>query len=339
MQKLILVLLLSLSTSFAHADQIITKDGQKLTATFMMPTGTPKAAVLILQGSGNVDLDGEVSGPFLGNPYLGQSGKLSLQLAEHLAAQGMATLRFSKRGVEDAIQLPNQKFPFLVDDAKSAFQLMVEKFPSLKHGVIGFSEGAMVASLMSDEMAVDGLFLLAPLTRPIDSVFGYQFIEWPTKLVMDHMAAISVNEEFKLPFLGASLKALDSNKDGKISTQDELMPAYQNYYFAVRGLLGTPALSGWYESLKALPSFAEIGAKMKSPAVFVYQGMEDAQMNWLWALEDAHVYPVKPTLHFYLGVGHCFSPMDGLMGEVKTSGPYASEMLDQLGKDIVETLK
>jgi hypothetical protein len=44
-------------------------------------------------------------------------------------------------------------------------------------------------------------------------------------------------------------------------------------------------------------------------------------------------------MHFYPHVGHCFSPMDGLIGEVKTSGPYAPEMLTQLGNDILQSLK
>jgi len=327
---------------------VTTKDGQKLNALFTVPNH-PTAAVLIIQGSGNVDLDGDVSGPFLGTPYHQQSGKLSLQLAEALAQQGIVSLRFSKRGFDNPQQLPNQKFPFLVTDAEAAYQLLLSQFPSIKHGVIGFSEGAMVASLLTNDLEVDALYLLAPLTRPIDTVFGYQFVEWPTKLLLSHLTnpsdvqisatSLSKYQDLKLPIIGTPLSSLDLNHDGNISIANELMPAYQNYYVAVRGLLASPALSGWYESLKALPPFYEIAAKIKAPAIFIYQGMNDAQLNWNWTLEDTYVYPVKPTLHFYPNVGHCFSPMDGQIGELKTSGPYASEMLQQLGSDVSASLK
>ena len=345
----LLFLSVSVHASTSELAQVTTTDGQKLKAAFMLPSTQTKAVILILQGSGNVDLDGDVSGPFLGMPYHNQSGKLSLQLAESLANLGIATLRFSKRGFDDATQLPNQKFPFLVNDAESAYQLMLARFPTIKHGVIGFSEGGLVASFLASDMPVDALYLLAPVTRPIDQVFGYQFIEWPTKLMLNHLTAaqdesisattISKYSDLKLPLIGAPLSSLDADKDGQISISGELFPAYQNYYFAVRGLLATPALSGWYESLKALGPYAETAAKIKSPSIYIYQGMDDAQLNWIWTLEDSYSYPVKPVMHFYPHVGHCFSPMDGMIGEVKTSGPYAPEMLKQLGLDALQSLK
>jgi hypothetical protein len=62
--------------------------------------------------------------------------------------------------------------------------------------------------------------------------------------------------------------------------------------------------------------------------------MDDAQTSWNWAVEDMILYPVQPKLRLYPHVGHCFSPMDGSIGDVKTSGPFSTDMLTQLNTDI-----
>ncbi len=340
-----IIILLALASSFAHAapTTITTFDGQSLHADLMMPTTAPKAAVLIIQGSGNVDLDGEVTSPMLGSPLPGQSGKLSLQIAESLAKAGIATLRFSKRGVDNSAQLENQTVPFILKDAKSAMNTLMTKLPGLKYGVIGFSEGGLIATMLADDIKLDGLYLMAPPTRSIDSILGYQFYNWPTKHLLGHLHAmntetidasvLSTNQALNIPLLALPLPALDANHDGKLSVTDEILMAYQNFYFQVRGLLATPQYAGWYQSLKVLPEFTHFAANTKADHVFIYQGLKDAQMNSSWVMEDAFAFPVKPTLHLYQGLGHCFSPMTGEYGEVKTTGPLSPSMLEQLALD------
>ena len=134
--------------------------------------------------------------------------------------------------------------------------------------------------------------------------------------------------------MGQPWNVVDLNHDNQVSIIDELIPAYQAFYTSVRGLLSTPQFSGWYESLKALPAFSQYASSIKAPVINLYQGMDDAQIRWNWIVEDMNFLPVKPTLHLYAHVGHCFAPMDGTIGEVKTSGPYTQQMLEQLMKDI-----
>jgi alpha/beta superfamily hydrolase len=340
-----IITLLALTCSFANATPttITTFDGQSLNADLMMPTSTPKAAILIIQGSGNVDLDGEVTSPMLGAPLPGQSGKLSLQIAESLAKAGIATLRFSKRGFDNPAQLANQTVPFILKDAKSAMTTLMANLPGLKYGVIGFSEGALIATMLADDINLDALYLMAPPTRSIDSILGYQFFQWPTKHLLGHLHAmntesidasvLSTNQALQIPLLGLPLSALDANKDGKLSVNDEILMAYQNFYFQIRGLLATPQYAGWYQSLKVLPEFSEFAANTKVKNIFIYQGLKDAQMSSSWMMEDAFAFPVKPTIHLYQGLGHCFSPMLGEYGEVKTTGPLSPSMLEQLALD------
>ena len=137
------------TTVSTSTTKVEASDGQKLSAIWTIPSQKVVAAALIIQGSGNVGADGDVSGPFLGTGYKGQSAKLSEQISNALASVGVATLRYAKRGVDDPAQLPNQKFPYLVNDAESAYKAVQTKFPTVKNIIIGFSEGGLVASLLT----------------------------------------------------------------------------------------------------------------------------------------------------------------------------------------------
>ncbi len=346
--KLVTTFLLTLATfactsANATPTTVTTQDGQSLQGDLMMPTTAPKAAVLILQGSGNVGMDGDVSGPFLGMPLPGQSGKLSLQIAEQLAQKGIASLRFNKRGVDHAEQLPNQKLPFLLDDAKSAMQHLKQQLPGLRYGVVGFSEGGILASLLANDIPLDGLYLMAAPTRHIDAMLGYQFYGWPTKLLLGHLGAmnstminasvLSANQSLSIPLIGAPLTTLDVNQDGQISVYEEVLPTYQGFYQQVRGLLPTPQFAGWYESFKNMRSFSTIAAGIQAKQIFFYQGTKDAQISASWIMEDAYAFSVKPTIRLYHGLGHCYSPMAGEYGEIKTAGPLSSTFLSDLIKD------
>jgi pimeloyl-ACP methyl ester carboxylesterase len=324
--------------------QVLTGDGQKLSAVWTVPQGKVVASALIIQGSGNVGADGEVSSSLLGSGYHGQSAKLSVEMAESLARTGVASLRYAKRGFDDPTQLPNQKFPYLVTDAQTAYGMLQTRFPNTKNLIIGFSEGGLVASLLASTEKTDGLFLLAPALRPIDEIFDYQYLSWPVNLLRNSLASDSEGnitaENFAaksvsvLPLMGVPWNKIDTNGDGQLSIASELVPAYQRFYVQVRGLLTTPQFKDWYQSFKTLPAPSDFISKIKSPAITIYQGMDDAQTSWNWAVEDMILYPVQPKLRLYPHVGHCFSPMDGSIGDVKTSGPFSTDMLTQLNTDI-----
>ena len=348
------LLFLGLSSNLARAStdeaiQIQTYDNQTLNGFWTLPDGAVTGAVLILQGSGHVAADGDVSGPTLGFGYQGQSAKLSEEIADQLASIGVASLRYSKRGVDDPTQLPNQTIPYLKSDAESALTLLQAKFPGVKTGVVGLSEGATLATLVSNDMQVDALFLLSLPTRAIDEVLSYQYFDWPTELLMSRLdpnqTGFITAAQFQeagvttLPQMGASWSALDTNQDQQLSVTTELLPAYQSFYNSMRGLLKTPTYQGWYQSFLVIPSFAQVASHLKTGAVFVYQGMDDAQVRWNWILEDSNFISITPNVHLFPNVGHCFSPMDGTIGEIKTSGPLSNDLLQQLSADVATGLK
>jgi len=83
-----------------------------------------------------------------------------------------------------------------------------------------------------------------------------------------------------------------------------------------------------------LRNFSEIASAVQSKQVFFYQGTKDAQVSASWIMEDSYSFSVKPTIRLYHGLGHCFSPMTGEYGEIKTAGPLSSSMLSDLTKDV-----
>jgi pimeloyl-ACP methyl ester carboxylesterase len=326
-----------------------TFDGVRLSARWTLPEAAPQAVALIIQGSGTVGLDGDVSGPLTGAGYHGAAAKLSEQLAGLLAREGVASYRFAKRGVDDPTQTVNQTLPIMVRDAASALAVTRARFPRSKVFLVGFSEGALIASLVASENPVDALYLLGLISRPIDDGVAYQFLQWPVALVTnrldrDHDGELSaaelavLGEPGLLPLLGptlsgASWKSIDADKSGTISIEKELVPAYRQTLGVVKYLLTTPSFSGWYQSFKGLAPFSETAKKITAP-VHLYQALDDAQVDWGGVAAAQGAFAGTTTLQVFPGLGHCFAPMDGVFGEIKTSGPFDARLLEAVAADL-----
>lgn len=343
-------------TPLTHASQpkavsIQTYDGVSLNGSLTLPDLDPsqtsiKGAVLIIQGSGNVDLDGDISSPMVGFGVGGQPAPLSKQLSEILASHGIASLRYSKRGVDDSAQIQNQTQTYLEKDALSALTQFRSWIPAnTPIGVLGFSEGALIALRISSQTKIPHLFLLSLPSRPIDEILDYQFFSWPTELLqskfdLNQNASLDPSElallsEGMLPLMGAKWSVLDGNQDGSLDWASELIPGYQYFYSQIRELLKTPQYEGWYQALKALPSFSETVAASDSEHVFIYQGRKDPQIRSTWAEEDLAQWTlIKPQIRFFENYGHCFAPLEGTHEEVKTSGPLGADLLNALITDM-----
>jgi alpha/beta superfamily hydrolase len=351
-KNLLLFFLCSFSVSsavFANVSQVeqvtlVMKDGVLLKGTFTRPNGVLRGAMVILPGSGNTGVDGDVSGPFTGTGFKGAPAKLSDQISEAMAQVGVATLRYEKRGFADSSQLVNQTMPFLISDAVVALSWLRSQVPGAKVGLIGLSEGALIATHISSRINVDALFLLSLPTRGIDDWFSYQFIQWPVELirrrldlnfdnVIDPSELITLRATFQLPYFGAPVMVLDANQDGSIDVTSELLVAYQGFFEQAIAAMQSPSYLGWYNGLKNLLPFEVIAPKVKAP-VYLYQGQQDAQIYAGWIESDRRFFGGKTTLNRFSQFGHCFSPMEGQIGEIKTSGPLMENLLSTLQKDV-----
>jgi len=133
--------------------------------------------VLIIAGSGPTDRDGN-------SPLLpGKNNSLKL-LAEALAARGIASVRYDKRGVGEsgkAMQLAAEKtktvlreedltFETYIDDAvRWGKQLLSDRrFSTIT--VIGHSEGSLIGMVAAQRMGADAFVSIAGAGRPIQQI-------------------------------------------------------------------------------------------------------------------------------------------------------------------------
>jgi hypothetical protein len=118
-----------------------------------------------------------------------------------------------------------------------------------------------------------------------------------------------------------------------------LRPAYHALLAAIEPMLASSPVKEWFESVAAMPAFDQLAATIAKP-VFCYVPSEDAQTDPQWTREmiGRAAFRGSTTLRELAGLGHCFAPMDGSIGELKTSGPLSTELLDLLAGDIAHSI-
>lgn len=141
----------------------------QLPAQLTLPAGAgPFPAAVLVHGSGPNDMD-ETIGP----------NKPFRDIANGLAAHGIATLRYTKRTRQYGASLPKDITlrEETVDDALSAVQLL-RRTPGIdgkRIFVIGHSLGAFAAPrIAAADAAIAGVVLLAGNTRPVDVLLDEQ---------------------------------------------------------------------------------------------------------------------------------------------------------------------
>jgi uncharacterized protein len=142
----------------AIADESSVRIGP-IDAVLSVPPNVERPAVaLLIAGSGSTDRDG--NGPQLKPATL-------KKLAEQLAAHGIASLRYDKRGANgwkpDFGRPEDFRFKDYVDDAASLVEFLRGKFGRIV--LVGHSEGGLVAILTARRIPVDRLVLLVTSAR------------------------------------------------------------------------------------------------------------------------------------------------------------------------------
>ncbi|RYF16185.1 MAG: alpha/beta fold hydrolase [Comamonadaceae bacterium] len=131
-----------------HAIELSTAWGQ-LSGTLLLPEGRgPWTAALLVAGSGPTDRDGN-------NPLLPAPIDNLKRLAQALAARGIASLRYDKRGVGASAYpgLSEEKLRFedLVDDAVALAGLLAADERIARVVLVGHSEGALISALAAED--------------------------------------------------------------------------------------------------------------------------------------------------------------------------------------------
>ena len=142
-----------------------------LHGTFARPAAGPDRgpAVLIIAGSGPTDRNG--NGPVI-------STDTYRKLAEGLAANGIRSLRYDKRGIGESRALVVREedvvFTDFVADAVSAIRNLSQREDVSSVVIAGHSEGALIGMLASTQVNVAALALLTATGRSIRAILSDQ---------------------------------------------------------------------------------------------------------------------------------------------------------------------
>ena len=126
----------------------------------------PSPVALIIAGSGPTDKDGN-------SVIAGKNDSLKM-LAEGLANEGIATIRYDKRGVADNAGLFTKEedvsFDLFADDAVKIIQYLQSNEAFTSVHVIGHSEGSLIGMIAAQKTGVESFVSLAGAGREVDEL-------------------------------------------------------------------------------------------------------------------------------------------------------------------------
>lgn len=182
-----LVLKPYMEASVTYEELVVPVTGGQLRVALQMPHKPTGALAIIHAGSGPTNKDGNTIGS-------GKNNSLKM-LAEDLADQGIASIRYDKRGIGDNAALITKEedltFDRYVEDVKAITDSVKkdERFSTIH--LIGHSEGALIMTIAAKQNEVASLTLLAGAGRPIDEILLEQLAaSLPPNLLTESKVAL-----------------------------------------------------------------------------------------------------------------------------------------------------
>lgn len=289
-------------------------------ATLETPTGTIQGkllspdverppVVLIIAGSGPTDMDGNT---VTGAATI-KNNSLKL-LAEGLARQGIASLRYDKRGIASSAAAGKKEADLRFDDYVADARAWVDwlskegRFSGIY--VVGHSEGALIGMLASEgNDRVKGVVSLAGAGRP-----AYELIE-------EQVSGQPAEVRLLVKTFNDSLRAGKTVADVPVGLMALYRPSVQPY------------LISWYRH-----NPQEIVANLKQP-VLIVQGDKDIQVS----VEDAELLKVaqpRATQQLVENMNHVLKRCESVDAAVQQATytnpdlPVVENLLNVIGKFI-----
>lgn len=241
--------LIFFSTACAVEKNIIlpTTTGDIHGVLLMPDVEQPCPLVIIIAGSGPTDMDGNTLGSELQNNSL-------KMLAEGLATEGIASLRYDKRGIgksQAAVMNEEQlRFEHYIDDAAAWADMFADDNRFSTIAIAGHSEGSLIGMVAAQKSkAVKAYISIAGCGRPAYEVIEEQLKPQPEQIQRE---AAAINRELR---------------EGRTV---EMVPSY---LAALYRKSVQPYLISWYRYNPA----KEI-AKLRIP-VLILQGDKDIQVS------------------------------------------------------------
>jgi pimeloyl-ACP methyl ester carboxylesterase len=187
--------------------QVKLKDGT-MQGLLQMPEGKgPFPLMIIIAGSGPTDRNGNSS------LLPGKNNSLKM-LAENLATQGIASIRYDKRAIGQNKSLAGKeediRFDNYIDDAAAWAQFAKEEQRFSKVGIIGHSEGSLIGMVAANQAKADSFISIAGAGRTIDEVLLEQLeTQLPPKLKLEAKDILEKLKQGKqVPTVSAELQII-----------------------------------------------------------------------------------------------------------------------------------
>ncbi len=251
---LLVLLLFFVNNTFGQTEVLIQSNDVTLYGTLQEPDKVSDIVVFIITGSGETDRNGNT----LKVGYVNNCLKL---LAEDLSANGIASLRYDKRGVgkstSESLLAENLRFEQYINDAQNWIRFLKTKYKTVI--VAGHSQGALVGMVAIQKESVDKFIIISGMTENTITTIKKQLSTQPAFVLAD------------------ALPILDSLQKG---VRVDSVPEYLNSLFH-------PKTQNYFMSLVKYDPQEEI-QKINIPTLII-QGTNDIQIS----LESAKALAVK----------------------------------------------
>lgn len=276
----------------------------------MLPDGgMPCPVVIIIAGSGPTDMDGNSIGTGMTNNSL-------LYLARELAANGIASVRYDKRGIGKSAAAGTSeedlRFEHYIDDAAAWADMFSadDRFSTI--AIAGHSEGSLIGMVAAQKSnAVKAYISIAGCGRPAYEIIEEQLQRQPEQIQRE---AAEINKEL---------------------CEGRMVEDVPNYLAALYRKSVQPYLISWFRYSPA----KEI-ARLKIP-VLILQGDKDIQVG---VKEAEKLFAARMFSSFYIIKGmnhvlkHCDS--DNMLVQLETYQnpdlPIKEELIEHIARFLLK---
>lgn len=317
----------------------LTTDAQ---LTFPVVGSGPYPGVLLVHGSGALDMNAYIPSPLSGSS---DPSRPFLQIAEYLSERGFAVLRYHKRGIGlnsttlDMNVVQDWTVQALTEDAKKALEVLKNQ-PEVNTddiAIIGWSEGTAIAIRIAIEKAtIKSIVLIGAYAQNLSEITYYQLVDrrimCAEEMDTNDDGLLSIEEVYatfdvelvELAPLSPSAMienstgewrwypGLDADNDGHFSIHEELKPRLLQTldWFTT----AESYWQKWLHSHYALETNLAVIGNVSS-SILILQGEGDIQspVEQAFLLEQRLTELGHPdhTLITYPGLGHSLSPAYG----------------------------
>jgi len=279
-------------------------DGAGVLAGTLQHVQDADTLILLVAGSGPTDRDGNQ--PNFKNDSL-------RQVADGLAALGVSTLRYDKRGsgrsVVRDLREEDVQLQTYAGDVERWVATLRNQDRYKRIGILGHSEGGVIVSLVAEKLALNFVILLEAPGRPFDQVLNAQLVrKLPEALALPASNII------------ASLKAGRAVADVPEALRFVFRPSLQPYLISM--LAQRPA---------------DLVARLSMP-VLILQGDQDLQV----AVDDAaRLAAALPSASACLvkGMNHMLKDVESSSNQIKTYTDPSLPLSKEVMQDIALFLK